>query len=144
MVVNAFLAALFNSIIDLHDSCLVTTSVAVIWGWKDSDNLSIMLPLVSLHHQLMGTGDEVQPIDVSKLLSNVLSERIPSSPRWDTPTTPFERSTGKVRKQHTSKPRHGSSQLTGHLDPTKPGHTSVPREALLELYQGRVRDQEYQ
>ena len=50
MIVDGVLGALINRIVDLHNSGLITTPVTVIRGRKDSDNLSVMLPLVSLHH----------------------------------------------------------------------------------------------
>jgi hypothetical protein len=54
MFMNRVFAALIDRIIDLHNSSLVTTPVTVIWGRKDGNDLSVVLPLVSFHHQLVG------------------------------------------------------------------------------------------
>lgn len=81
MIVNGVFGSLINRIIDLHNSCLVTTSVAVIWSGEDSNNGSIVLPLVSFHNQLMSSGDKVKAIDMGKLLGDILSEGVSGSPR---------------------------------------------------------------
>jgi len=81
MIMNRIFRRLFNSIVHLHDRGLITTSVAIIWRRKDRHNGSIVLPLVAFHHQLMRPSDKVQAVNVGKLLSNVLSERVSSPPR---------------------------------------------------------------
>jgi hypothetical protein len=81
MIMNSFLATLVDRVIDLHNRSLIATPVAVVGSRKHCDDLSIVLPLVSLHNQLMSTGDEMKPIDMSKLLSNVLTESVAGSPR---------------------------------------------------------------
>jgi hypothetical protein len=52
---DRLLAALINRIVNLHNSSLVATPVTIIWCRENSDNLSVVLPLVALHDKLMGT-----------------------------------------------------------------------------------------
>lgn len=78
---NSVSASLFNGIIDFHNRRLITTAVTIVGSRKDSDNLTIMLPLVAFHYQLMSTRNKVKAVDVRKLLRNVLTECITSSTR---------------------------------------------------------------
>ena len=55
VVMNSFLLALVYRIINLHNCSLVTTSVAVVRRGEDRDNLSVVLPLVTLHNKLVST-----------------------------------------------------------------------------------------
>lgn len=54
MVMNRILGALIDRIIYLHYSSLVSTAVTIIGSRKDSDDLSVVLPLVPFHDKLMG------------------------------------------------------------------------------------------
>lgn len=81
MVVNGILGTLVDRIIHLHDASLIATSVTVIGRRKDSNHLSIMLPLVPLHDKLVGTGKEMKSVDMSELLRNILSKGVTGSPR---------------------------------------------------------------
>lgn len=78
---NRFLSALIHRVINLHNGSLVTTPVAVVWGREHSHNLPVVLPLVALHYELMRTSNEVETVNVSKLLRDILTERVTSSPR---------------------------------------------------------------
>jgi hypothetical protein len=71
---------LFDRVVDLHDCRLVAASVTIIWRRKDSNDGSVVLPLVPFHNQLVGPSNKVQAVNVGKLLGNVLSERVPGSP----------------------------------------------------------------
>jgi hypothetical protein len=46
-----------------------------------------MLPLVAFHDELMGTRYKKQSIDLGKLLRNILTKRVTSSPRRNAPAT---------------------------------------------------------
>ena len=81
VIVNGIATRLFNRIVHLHNSRLVTATVAVIGSRKDSDYLAIVLPLVAFHHQLMGTRNEVKSVNVRELLRNVLTKGITGSAR---------------------------------------------------------------
>ena len=50
MIMNSVSARLFNRIVHLHNGRLVTTSVAIVGGRKDSDNLAVVLPLIAFHN----------------------------------------------------------------------------------------------
>lgn len=81
MVVNIVFCAGVDCIVDFHNGGLITASVAVIWRGKYGDHGPVVLPLVALHDQLMSTGDEVQSVNMGKLLCNVYAKGVPSSPR---------------------------------------------------------------
>ena len=55
MIVNCVFGALVDRIIHLHNRRLIATSVAVVGSGKYSDNLSVVLPLVSFHDKLVCT-----------------------------------------------------------------------------------------
>lgn len=76
----------FQMLINLHDSSLVTTSVAVVGCREDGHDISILRPIVSLHNQLMCSGDECQAIVMVECLRDILSKRVPSSSRRYTPS----------------------------------------------------------
>ena len=78
---DGFLAAAIDRVVNFHDCCLITTPVTIIGSRKDGHDASVVLPLVSLHHQLMGSGYEMQPVNMSKLLRNVLAKGVSSTPR---------------------------------------------------------------
>jgi hypothetical protein len=75
----------FHELIDFHNGCLVTTSVAIVRSWEDSDDIAIMRPIVTIHYELMCSGDELKVIGMVELFRNVLTKRITSTTRWDTP-----------------------------------------------------------
>ena len=89
MIVNSVLRSLIHGIVDLHNCGLISTSVTIVGGRENGNDLSIVLPLIAFHDKLVGTWNEMKAINVSKLLGNVLSEGVPGSPRWDTPSTSF-------------------------------------------------------
>lgn len=72
--------------VDFHDRCFVSTSVTVIWGWENSDNVSLLRPVVTVHYELMSSGNQLQVVCMIELFWNVLSKSISSSSRRDTPT----------------------------------------------------------
>lgn len=45
-----------------------------------------MGPVVPVHHQLMGSGNQLQVVGVVELLGDILSERVTSTSRRDAPT----------------------------------------------------------
>jgi hypothetical protein len=51
---------------------VLTASVAVVGCAEDRDHVLLMAPVVSLHDQLVCAADEVQPIGVVELLTDVL------------------------------------------------------------------------
>lgn len=78
---DIFLCRLINGIIHFHDSCLVTATVAIVGSREDSNDRSVVLPLVAFHNQLMSTSNKVKTIKMSKLLCNILPKCVTSSPR---------------------------------------------------------------
>ena len=79
MIMDGILRGLVDRVVHFHDSSLISTTVAVVGSREHRDNHSIVLPLVAFHDQLMGSRNEMQAIDVGKLLRNVLTERIARS-----------------------------------------------------------------
>lgn len=65
---------IFHELIDFHDSRLVTASVAVVWRREHCYHVPVVRPVVAVHHQLVGTGDEFQVVGVVELFRDVLSE----------------------------------------------------------------------
>lgn len=70
---------IFQMLINLHDRCLVTASVAVVWRGEDGDNITILGPVVTLHHQLVSSSHQCQAIVVVERFRDILSERVSSS-----------------------------------------------------------------
>lgn len=66
-------------LINLHDRCLVTASVAVVWRREDGDNIAVLGPIVTLHHQLMSSSHQCQAVVVVERFRDILSERVSSS-----------------------------------------------------------------
>lgn len=81
MIMNSLFSALVNRIINFHNSGLIAASVTVVGRREDSNDLSVMLPLVALHDKLVGACDEMKTVDMSKLFRNILPESVTGSPR---------------------------------------------------------------
>ena len=81
VIMNDFLAALFDRIIHLHDSSLITAPVAIVRGRKDCHYAAIVLPLVSFHYELVCSSNKVQAVNMGELLRNVLPKRVARTPR---------------------------------------------------------------
>lgn len=81
MVVNGVLRGLVDGIVDFHNGGLVSTPVTIIGSRKNRHYLPIVLPLISLHDELVGARNEMEAVDVRKLFGNVLSKGVPGSPR---------------------------------------------------------------
>jgi len=77
-----------QGVVQLHNRGLVSTAVAVIGCWEDGDNVSVMRPVVPLHHQLMCPCDQSESVWVVEGLWYVLSKSVACTPRRDTPTPP--------------------------------------------------------
>lgn len=88
MVINSVFGALIQAIVNLHYCSLIAAAVAVVGSRKHRHNIFVVLPLVSLHHELMRPSNKVQAIDVGELLGDILTERVTRSSRRDTPATP--------------------------------------------------------
>lgn len=80
MIMNCLFINVFDVIVHFHDGGLVTTSVAIVWGRENSHNRSIVLPLVTLHHELVSSGNEVEVVNVGELFRDVLSEGVARTP----------------------------------------------------------------
>lgn len=59
MIVNIVFGTGLDRIVNFHNGSLVTASVTVIRSRKDGNHRSIVLPLITLHDQLMGSGNKV-------------------------------------------------------------------------------------
>ena len=85
------LQRILHEFIDFHNSCLVTTAVAVVRSREDSNHIPFMRPIVSIHHQLMSSWYQFQIVCMVKLFRDILSERIAGTSWWDTPTASIVR-----------------------------------------------------
>ena len=63
-----------HELVDLHNSSFITASVAIIGSREDSNHVAFMGPVVSVHHELMGSGDADEVIRVVELFGDVLTE----------------------------------------------------------------------
>lgn len=88
MIMNCFLIDIGDIVINLHNSRLITTSVAIVGSRENSHHRSIVLPLITLHNKLMGPGNKMQIINVGELFCNVLPKRVPRASWRNTPATP--------------------------------------------------------
>ena len=75
-----------SSFVDLHNSGLVSASITVVGSAKDCDNISVLAPTVSLHHQLMRSRHQAEIISVIKLCGNIFSKCVASSSRGNPET----------------------------------------------------------
>ena len=118
------LSARIQIVINFHDCTLVTTPIAIIRRREDSDNHTIMLPLVSFHDQLMRPCNEMQTVNLSKLLSDVLAEGVSCSTGRYTPTTSLQGSKRTIfswKKKNIScisLTSSGSDQTKSHIGPS--------------------------
>jgi hypothetical protein len=103
--VTKILQCIFHKLVYFHDGCFITTSVTVVGCWEDCYYVSLMGPVVSIHDQLMSTGDEFQVVGMVELLRDVLSEGVTSTTRWNTPSTtiigiwPKQIANGSINKE---------------------------------------------
>ena len=56
--------------------CLVSASVAVVGSGEDGDNIPVVGPIVSLHHQLVSSADQRQSIRMVERLGYVLRKSV--------------------------------------------------------------------
>ena len=78
--------SVLHEFVYLHDGCLITASITVVWCREYCNNVALMSPVVSVHHKLMGTWDQLEAISMVELLWDVLTKRIASTSWGDTPT----------------------------------------------------------
>ena len=74
-------------LVDLHDSSLVTASVAIVGRAENGDHVPILTPIVALHHQLMSSCNQRQAVVVIERFADILSKRVSRSSRRYPPTT---------------------------------------------------------
>jgi hypothetical protein len=86
MIVDGFFRCLVDCVIHLHNGSLVSASVTVVWSGEHGYDCPVVLPLIPFHNKLMSPSDKVQSVDVGKLFRDVLSKRISSAPRRDSPS----------------------------------------------------------
>jgi len=77
---------IFKLIVKFHNGGLISTAIAVVGSRKDSDDVSIMTPVVPFHYKLMGSRDQSYTVRVVKSLGNILTKSISSSTRRNSPT----------------------------------------------------------
>ena len=52
----------FHELVNFHDGCLVTASIAVVWRRKDSDDVTVVGPVVAVHDELMSTSNQFEVV----------------------------------------------------------------------------------
>ena len=82
---NDHLQIILHKFVDLHNCRLITASVAVIGGWEDSHDVSLVRPVVAIHDELMGASNARQVIRVVELLGDVLTKTVAGASWWNTP-----------------------------------------------------------
>ena len=65
-----------------------TAAVAVVGGAEDGDHVLVVAPVVALHDQLVGPGDEGELVGVVELLGDVLAEGVARASRRNAPAAP--------------------------------------------------------
>ena len=81
----AVLQGILQSVIQLHDSSLVATAVAVIRRGPDRHECVIEHLLMALHNKLMRAADQINGVLSVKLLNDFATEEIASAARADHP-----------------------------------------------------------
>ena len=81
----------FQMLVDLEDRGLVAAAVAVVGSAEDGDCVAVVAPCVPFHGELVGAGDQHEPILLVKLLRYVLTKRVARTPGRDAPTAPLIR-----------------------------------------------------
>lgn len=77
---------LFSILFYLHDRRHVAAPVAVVGSAPDSDQVLILEPVdIPFLHELMGPSDQLQPIDMAKVIGDLRSEDPASSSCVDGP-----------------------------------------------------------
>lgn len=74
-------------LVDLHDSSLIAAAVTVIRRAKNGNHIPILTPIVALHHQLMSSCNQRQPIVMVECFTDVLAESVTCSSWAYTPAT---------------------------------------------------------
>jgi len=74
-------------LIYFHDSCLIAASVAVVGRREDRDNVTLVTPIVTVHHELMSSSDSSKAVRVVELLRDVLAEGVAGATGGDAPAT---------------------------------------------------------
>jgi len=92
--------------VDFHDRRLVTASVAVVGCREDGNNISVLRPIIALHHELMSTCNKRETVVMVERLRDVLAEGVASTTGRDSPAAAV---IGVGPEQVT----HGT--LVGHL-----------------------------
>ena len=71
----------------VQDRCHVATPVAVVRRRPNCHQIAVFKPILKpVHHQLVRTRHQVQPVDVVKLRSYLVAEEPPSTSRVDGPS----------------------------------------------------------
>ena len=66
----------FHELVHLHNGCFVTTSVTIVWCREHSDYVTVMRPVVAVHHKLMCSGDQLQIVRVVELFRDILTKGV--------------------------------------------------------------------
>ena len=79
--------SILKMFINLHDCCLIRTSITIVRRTKNRHHIFLMTPIVAFHDQLMCPRHQCQSISMVKLFRYVVPKRVAGTPRRDTPAT---------------------------------------------------------
>lgn len=77
----------FHVFVNLHDRGLVATSVTIVRGREDCDDILLLRPVVSLHDKLMCSRNQSKAIVMVECFRDVLSKGVTCTSRRDSPST---------------------------------------------------------
>lgn len=88
---SIYLQGIFKCVVQFHNGRLVAATVAIVGRAEYSHDVTIVTPVVAFHDQLMGPGDQSQPVRVIEGLRDVLAERVTGTPGRDAPSSAIVR-----------------------------------------------------
>lgn len=84
--IEVLLQCIFHELVNFHNGSFVSASVAVVGGGEHSHYVSLVRPVVTIHHQLMSTRDKLQVIGMVELFGNILTKGVTCTTRGNSPT----------------------------------------------------------
>jgi len=72
----------YQIVAHLYYGWLVSTAITEVWGAEDGDDSLLVVPRVSIHHELVSPSDHRQVVSVKKPFSGVQT-RIQTPLLWD-------------------------------------------------------------
>ena len=102
----------------LHDSCLVSGPIAVVWCAPYGDDRLVEHELEPLHRELVGTRDKVDGVVVREDLRNVGAEEEACTARRETAASYIYKEIGGRRRMGDGYVPSGSDHSKSHIGPS--------------------------